>query len=375
MRFFLVGPGKVGISLSLLLRRAGHELTGCLGRSQGDALRAREHLQIEASTEEVPSDIARAELILIATPDSAVEEAARTLRDSGLVREDHVLCHTSGVLSSDVLRKIFGSAVAACSLHPVQSVASVESGVSLLPSSFFTLEGDAKAVAVAEQIVADIGGRTWRIESGMKPLYHAALSVASNFTVLMAWLAERMLVRAGFEKEISRDLTGTLIEGTVSNLENMGAERALTGPVLRGDRETIEEHLKALERDFPEAVGLYLAGTSLLLGISRERGEAPGASLDEIANIAGSRGRYNVNADDEDLEVVYRPKDELEAKILEAMLGGEGIPCLLRSRQIPWMDHIMQTAEGFWGELLVPRSVAEKAREAIRSYFKGESEP
>lgn len=375
MKFFLVGPGKVGISLSLLMRRAGHELTGCLGRSGEDSRRAREYLQVEASMGNVPEDLSRAEFVLIATSDSAVEEVARALRESGFVREGQVLCHTSGVLSSEVFRKIFGPPVASCSLHPVQSIASVESGVRLLPGSLFTVEGDERAVGAAESLVADIGGRAYRIDAGAKPLYHAALSIASNFMVLLDRLAEDMLIRSGLTKEVSRDLARKLLEGTFSNLREMGSENALTGPVLRGDRKTIEMHVRAIERLFPEALGLYLAGTSLLLGISRERREASPEALDEIADVVRDFLREGVTMNDEDLEMVYRPKDELEGKILEAVLGGEGIPCLLRSRQIPWMNDIMQLAEGFWGELLVPRSDAERAREAIRSYFEGESEP
>lgn len=75
---------------------------------------------------------------------------------------------------------------------------------------------------------------------------------------------------------------------------------------------------------------------------------------------------------EEDLEVVHRPKNELEGRILEGMLRGENIPCYLRSRQIPWMDDIMEMIEGFWGELLVPRHAVERAKEAIQSYLEGE---
>lgn len=73
--------------------------------------------------------------------------------------------------------------------------------------------------------------------------------------------------------------------------------------------------------------------------------------------------------DEKELEVVYRPKDELEGKILEGILMGEDIPCYLRSRQIPWMDDIMELVEGFWGEVLVPRYAAQRAKEIIHSYL------
>jgi hypothetical protein len=75
---------------------------------------------------------------------------------------------------------------------------------------------------------------------------------------------------------------------------------------------------------------------------------------------------------DQELEVVYQPKDELQGRILESVLKGEDIPCYLRSRQIPWMDDIMELVEGFWGDLLVPQAEAERAKEVIEAYLEGE---
>ncbi len=77
---------------------------------------------------------------------------------------------------------------------------------------------------------------------------------------------------------------------------------------------------------------------------------------------------------EEELEVVHRPRNELEGRILEGVLRGEDIPCYLRSRQIPWMDDIMEMIEGYWGELLVPHHAVPRAKEAIRSYLEGEEE-
>jgi hypothetical protein len=76
-----------------------------------------------------------------------------------------------------------------------------------------------------------------------------------------------------------------------------------------------------------------------------------------------------------ELEVIYKPKDELEGRILEGVLQGENIPCYLRSRQIPWMDDIMELVEGFWGDLLVPRYAAEQARQIIHAYLEEKESP
>jgi hypothetical protein len=72
---------------------------------------------------------------------------------------------------------------------------------------------------------------------------------------------------------------------------------------------------------------------------------------------------------DDELELVYRPKDELQGKILEGVMKGEEIPCYLRSRQIPWMDDIMEFAEGYWGELFVPKEYVDRAKTIITTYL------
>ncbi len=290
MDFFLIGPGRVGISMATLMVKAGHDLAGCWSRSGKGAKRAKGHLGVLswAGEENLPRVVGDVEFVLVAIAESALGEVCRLLARAGSVRDGQTLYHVSGVYPSTVLEESApGRDVHCGSIHPVQSVPSVRAGLELLPGSFFTIEGDSRAVDTARQLVEDMGGIPQRIEPGAKPLYHAGLSMSSNFLVMLAWLGTRLEQRAGVEHGPARDLVLSLMKGTLSNLQHMDLPAALTGPVLRGDRDTVRLHVEALAREFPEANEIYRACGTVLLDIARERGEAPAESLDRISELLG----------------------------------------------------------------------------------------
>jgi predicted short-subunit dehydrogenase-like oxidoreductase (DUF2520 family) len=281
VKFFLVGPGKVGIALSALLVRSGHELAGCWSRSGEGCLRCEKHLGLSPSTGDMPRMIGEVDFILITASESALPELSRMIGRTGFLHEGQMLLHTSGLYPAAALEAASGPGIHLGSLHPAQSIPSVEAGLALLKRSLFTVEGDVKAVELGSRLVEDIGGRALPLEPAAKPLYHCSLATASNFLVLLAWLSGRMLVDAGIDEGSSRELVRTIMKGTQANLERMKFEDALTGPVLRGDWQTVKAHLDTLKSAFPEALPLYRAASRQLITISRERKQA----LDRIAGL------------------------------------------------------------------------------------------
>ncbi|MFQ6105067.1 MAG: Rossmann-like and DUF2520 domain-containing protein [Candidatus Glassbacteria bacterium] len=285
MKFFLVGPGRVGVSLSSLLVASGHELLGCWSRSPEGLERLKRHLDLLACTGEIPEIIGEADFILVTTSESALDEIAEKLTGSGLLREGQIIFHVSGAYPSSVLMRKESPMISTGSIHPIQSIPSVESGLKLLPHSAFTVEGDEKAVRLGKKLVEDIGARAFHVASTSRPLYHCALSMASNLMVLIAWLSFRMMLQAGIEYELARDFVLSIMEGTLSNLKQMELEGALTGPVVRGDWQTVQKHLKTLEAGFPEVSDLYRVANALLVEIAKKRGEAPEEGLRKIEDL------------------------------------------------------------------------------------------
>ncbi len=133
------------------------------------------------------------------------------------------------------------------SLHPAYPFADVDTAISGLPGSTFAVEAqDEPLRSWLFEIVAALDGRALAIPPGGKAIYHAALVIASNYTVTLYALAESLLTGLGADKAAADAALDALLAGTVENLKAQGVPDALTGPLVRGDVGTIAAHLAAL---------------------------------------------------------------------------------------------------------------------------------
>jgi predicted short-subunit dehydrogenase-like oxidoreductase (DUF2520 family) len=161
------------------------------------------------------------------------------------------------------------------------------------PSRFrgvsFALEGDEAAVAVARRLVRDLGGRPLRLSGSAKPLYHAACIMASNYPVVLWRAAAGLLNSAGIKGRDALRVIAPLAEGTLRSVKELDPERALTGPILRGDAGTVRAHLEALGRLAPEHLPVYRELGLAALETARKRGLNAGRVRAIRALLAGGR--------------------------------------------------------------------------------------
>lgn len=238
-RVILIGAGRVGISLSVALKRRGYPLLGVIGRKKEALESACNYLGAPALDGLHTAVFGSADVVLITTSDDAIGEVAgkvRTLYPSLL------LVHTSGLHPSTILGD--GPRLA---MHPLQSFASVKEALENLAGSVFSLEGDTDGIQWGKKVVGEIGGRWVLLSLGQKPLYHLSACIASNFLVTLFYFALKGMESAGIEKELAHEGLLSLVKGTLRNIERLGVPKALTGPIARGDRGTIRSHLDALE--------------------------------------------------------------------------------------------------------------------------------
>lgn len=231
-------------------RRAAKAIGGdTLGLSvrQMDRLDSKQHDRLRRSS-----------LILVATPDDAMADVAgwlaaiftSTSAGSGKASAGRrVAMHTSGALSSEVLRPLQSAGFATGSLHPLVSISDSRSGAGLLAQAFFSVEGDPAAVRLAKSIVRDFGGQSFTIKARHKALYHAAAVMASPHMVALFDIALEMLGRCGVSPRRARQVLQPLMESTVGNLSTQTPARALTGTFKRGDVATVQRHLAAMESE------------------------------------------------------------------------------------------------------------------------------
>jgi len=194
-----------------------------------------------------PAWLREMDVLLLAIPDDGIAETAAALAAQGRVGAGQVVLHLSGALSKEALVALAASGAALGSLHPLQTLSDPATAPERLKGAVATVEGDPRAVEAASGLARDIGMVPVPIPSDQKPLYHAAAVFASNFLVALAGVAQRLFVSAGLPEAVARTALTSLMAGALENLRAAGPAEALTGPVARGDVDTIRRHLEALK--------------------------------------------------------------------------------------------------------------------------------
>lgn len=247
-RLWIVGAGRLGLALGYRLARVG--ALGTLVYS-GRAPEAPEHpifsrfpwlVRYQAGLTPPP---ASGTGLLIAVPDDALPEVVAALAALELPPQLPVL-HASGSLSVEVLAPLAAKGHSVGGLHPLAAIADPVDGADRLRGATFGVEGDGPARELAERLVSACEGYPLQIEPGGKALYHAAAVFASNYAVALLAVAERLMVQAGVGAADAQAALSRLAAGAVENVAELGPVTALTGPVVRGDAETVERHLARL---------------------------------------------------------------------------------------------------------------------------------
>jgi len=194
--------------------------------------------------ERPPGDVTS---IILAVPDDTLSEIAVALSGHGEAPPGASAFHLSGALDTDPLAPLHSQGYSVGTMHPFQTVAHPITGADLLPGSYFAISGEPQALAAARRIVAALGSRSFTVPVSQRPYYHIAGVFASNYLLAVLSAASRFLDRAGIPEEEAFDALLPLVRGTLRNLEDLGGHHALTGPVARGDAETVHLHLRMLE--------------------------------------------------------------------------------------------------------------------------------
>jgi len=269
VKVIIIGAGRIGTVMGYLLRKCGFKITGIYNRSIQSATKAVSIIgegQAYNRTQ-LLDNLKEADLLMVTTPDNQIKEVIKMIGDVNL-KSDCYLMHMSGLLTSDIL-KTDSKRMGVFSFHPLQSIASFTEGIKLLPKSVFTIEGDEKGREFARMLADKMGVKYCFLDKKYKPLYHAAAVVASNYLVTLVAASYSLLQEMDLDNFMIRKGIIELVKGTVNNIEEIGPEKALTGPIARGDTETIKAHQQAISEFASDYYQLYqLLGrhTSMLAG-------------------------------------------------------------------------------------------------------------
>lgn len=289
----IIGAGRLGTALALALAQCGYVVEAVVALRKSHARRAAQLIPtkpLALSSAELYK-LPASHLFIISTPDDLIEEAAAGI--AAATKEGsskRVALHTSGALSSEVLKSLRAAGFRTGSMHPLVAVSEALAGAESLRRAFFCVEGEQRAVSAARGIVRDLGGRAFSINTAEKALYHAAAVTSSGHVVALFDIAAEMLMRCGLKEREARLILMPLVESTLYNLKEQEPAEALTGTFARADVETVRRHLKAIRREeMEDALAAYtlLGKRSLQLAKKRGANQEALAAILKALNDAG----------------------------------------------------------------------------------------
>jgi predicted short-subunit dehydrogenase-like oxidoreductase (DUF2520 family) len=251
----VVGAGRAGTAMAAALARAGHRVVAASGVSQ-ESLR-----RIAASLPGVPvlrpeHVVERADLVLLTVPDDALAGLVAGLAATEVPMEGRLIAHASGRHGLAVLDPVVARGALPLALHPVMTFTGRREDVAKMAGISFGVTAPAALRPVAEVLVVEMGGEPVFIEEDKRGIYHAALASGANHLVTLVVQAADMLTAAGVADPAR--MLGPLLAASLENSLALGSA-ALTGPVARGDAETVAAHIAAIKATAPEALAAYLA--------------------------------------------------------------------------------------------------------------------
>jgi predicted short-subunit dehydrogenase-like oxidoreductase (DUF2520 family) len=262
----IIGGGRMGRGLAGALSGAGERVVLW---SRREAVGAVEDAVSSAAT------------IILAVPDDAIGSLAAELAQAGAVKPGQVVLHLSGLHGRDALGPLAQSGAALGSLHPLQTVADPATAAERWRGAYAAVEGDDRAMGEGERIARLLGLHPFRLSLEQKAAYHAGAVLVGNYSVALAGAASRLAKSAGVPDELAGKMYLPLLKGALENLGSQSVASALTGPVRRGDVNTIREHLEALD---PEDRKLYAILGLEALKLAREGG-LERARADEVERV------------------------------------------------------------------------------------------
>ena len=254
-RVGVIGAGRVGAVLASALRSAGHQIVAVGGES--NASRTRIETMLPGVPVAKPTAVARAaDLLLLTVPDDALDNVVRMLVASGAIHSGQYVVHTSGRHGLEILEPAAAIGARPIAMHPAMTFTGTDLDLPRLADCAFGVTAAAAERPVAARLVDDFRGRIVWIDEENRTLYHAALAHGANHLVTLVSEAMELLRSAG-----SDDPAATLRPLLTAALDNTltFGDAALTGPIMRGDVETVRAHLASVALNQPSTLASYVA--------------------------------------------------------------------------------------------------------------------
>lgn len=251
-KFGFIGAGKAGITLGAFFKSKGLELSGFYSRNLSSARKASDMLSVDCF-EDLYNLAADSDVIIISTPDAEISNVWNRLKQFDI--SSKIICHLSGVHSSEIFDESSDKGAFVCSLHPMHAFASNDGNYGGLESAYFSIEGDNECIYFFKEIFKKTGNNLIILNKENKIIYHLCNVVCSNLILALISIASNLLATCtGKSDEDCLKALMPLIKANIENISKKGVVESLTGPIDRNDADTVKMHLSICPEQY---IGIY----------------------------------------------------------------------------------------------------------------------
>lgn len=248
-----IGAGPVGTAFSVNLSQRGYQVTGVFDVNADAAERLAGDVDQCRVFESAKALVDQTDMVFVTTPDDLIAPVTQELT----WRSGQAVVHCSGATTVQALESAREQAALVGAIHPCQTFAGRDQAIANLPAATFAIEAEEPLKAVLTEIARALDGDVVYLTSEDKALYHAAACIASCYAYTLADIATDLWRNFGKSKEEATRAYIPLLQGTVNNIDTVGFPGCPTGPIMRGDVRTIENHFVALKKYAPDILPLY----------------------------------------------------------------------------------------------------------------------
>lgn len=277
----IFGRGALGSALHNFFKKKSYFIRSVWDRNGGDIYSDKDDSVFKSENNLPKHENEIGDLIFIAVPDDQISPLSKQLSLTPIQWENKSVIHCSGNLPSNICSDLSERGAKVAAMHPIQTFQKGDTQ-NRFNEIYITLEGEPELLDFLHTIVNDMGAYPIRITPEQKRVIHIASVIASNYLVSLMNISESLLNDAGIDEGI--DILQPLVAQTVQNMFEKGVADSLTGPISRGDVESVKYHLKSLKGNKPYSEIYNLMGLEALK-IAEKKGTLSNELADELEKL------------------------------------------------------------------------------------------
>jgi predicted short-subunit dehydrogenase-like oxidoreductase (DUF2520 family) len=277
----IIGAGKVGISIGYVLKQKGMDIAAVSDTFEVPINTAKTYLGDDVLYTNNNVEVVEAsDIIAVTTQDRIIKEVAIEITEKMEKLDGRLFFHTSGAHPATLLSPLETKGARLGALHPLQTFPDIESAINVLPGTYIFIEGDEDSIEVLRKIATALGSGCVRLEGEQKLLYHLCAVFVCNLLCALLYTGEDIMNKIGIELQPFFPI----IKATLNNIEKKGPLASLTGPIVRGDVETVLSHFEAME-DMELYKKVYKSLSLVALDMAKGRGDLSEEVLEKLNEI------------------------------------------------------------------------------------------